>query len=111
MCTSRPISVRRTVERGGSVLIPAFAVDRTELVLLELRRLVEQGEIPDVPIFVDSPMALAALDCYRRAAQRGGPDSVRRRASSSAGSTAIACTPCTTWRGRCDSTGRAPPAS
>jgi metallo-beta-lactamase family protein len=66
-------AVRRTVERGGSVLVPAFAVDRTELVLLELRRLVEQGEIPDVPVFVDSPMALAALDCYRRAAQRGGP--------------------------------------
>lgn len=66
-------AVRRTVERGGSVLIPAFAVDRTELVLLELRRLVDQGEIPDVPVFVDSPMALAALDCYRRAAERGGP--------------------------------------
>lgn len=66
-------AISRTVERGGSVLIPAFAVDRTELVLLELRRLVEQGEIPDVPIHVDSPMALAALECYRRAAQRGGP--------------------------------------
>lgn len=66
-------AVRRTVGRGGSVLIPAFAVDRTELVLLELRRLVEEGEIPDVPIHVDSPMALAALDCYRRAAERGGP--------------------------------------
>ena len=66
-------AVRRTIERGGSVLIPAFAVDRTELVLLELRRLVEQGEIPDVPIHVDSPMALAALECYRRAAAQGGP--------------------------------------
>jgi metallo-beta-lactamase family protein len=67
-------AVRRTIGRGGSVLVPAFAVDRTELVLLELRRLVEQGEIPDVPIHVDSPMALAALDCYRRAAERGGPE-------------------------------------
>lgn len=66
-------AISRTVERGGSVLIPAFAVDRTELVLLELWRLVDQGEIPDVPIHVDSPMALAALECYRRAAQRGGP--------------------------------------
>ena len=66
-------AVSRTVARGGSVLIPAFAVDRTELVLLELRRLMERGDIPDVPVFVDSPMALAALDCYRRAASRGGP--------------------------------------
>ena len=66
-------AVSRTVARGGSVLVPAFAVDRTELVLLELRRLMERGDIPDVPVFVDSPMALAALDCYRRAASRGGP--------------------------------------
>jgi metallo-beta-lactamase family protein len=65
-------AVSRTVARGGSVLVPAFAVDRTELVLLELRRLMERGDIPDVPVFVDSPMALAALDCYRHAAARDG---------------------------------------
>ena len=65
-------AIRRTVARGGSVLVPAFAVDRTELVLLELRRLMASGEIPDVPIYVDSPMALAALDTYRRAVARGG---------------------------------------
>jgi len=61
-------AVRRTVGRGGSVLIPAFAVDRTELVLLELDRLRRAGRIPDVPIYVDSPMALSALAVYRRAA-------------------------------------------
>lgn len=60
-------TVRRTVARGGVVLIPAFAVDRTELVLLELLRLRRAGQIPEVPIFVDSPMALAALDVYRAA--------------------------------------------
>jgi metallo-beta-lactamase family protein len=66
-------AVSRTIARGGSVLIPAFAVDRTELVLLELVRLMERGEIPEVPVYVDSPMALAALDVYRHAAARGGP--------------------------------------
>ncbi len=60
-------AVTRTVERGGVVLIPAFAVDRTELVLMELRRLMSSGEIPRVPVLVDSPMALASLDVYRRA--------------------------------------------
>jgi metallo-beta-lactamase family protein len=65
-------AIRRTVRRGGSILIPAFAVDRTELVILSLRRLREAGEIPDVPIFLDSPMALAALDVYRHAAGRPG---------------------------------------
>jgi metallo-beta-lactamase family protein len=54
------------------VLIPAFAVDRTELVLLALQRLRETGSIPDVPVFVDSPMALATLDVYRRAGHRAG---------------------------------------
>jgi metallo-beta-lactamase family protein len=66
-------AISRTVERGGSVLIPAFAVDRTELVLLELRRLLDEGLVPEVPVFVDSPMALAALEVYRSAATRGGP--------------------------------------
>jgi len=58
-------AIRRTVDRGGSVLVPAFAVDRTELVLLALARLRDQDAIPRVPIHIDSPMALAALDVYR----------------------------------------------
>jgi metallo-beta-lactamase family protein len=64
--------VTRTAARGGSVLIPAFAVDRTELVLLAVRRLRQAGRIPDLPVFVDSPMALAALEVYRTAAHRPG---------------------------------------
>ena len=67
-------AIVRTAARGGSVLVPAFAVDRTEVVLLELRRLVEAGEIPDLPVFVDSPMALAALDVYRKAIVHEGPE-------------------------------------
>jgi len=70
-------AVRRTVERGGTVLVPAFAVDRTELVLLELDRLRRAGRIPRVPIYVDSPMALAALEVYRDAARH--PDGRVRR--------------------------------
>lgn len=56
--------ISRTVARGGSVLIPAFAVDRTEIVLHALHRLLVEQRIPDVPVFVDSPMALAALRVY-----------------------------------------------
>ena len=70
-------AVNRTVGRGGSVLVPAFAVDRTELGLLELDRLRRAGRIPPVPVFVDSPMALAALDVYRTAAM--DPDGAVRR--------------------------------
>lgn len=60
-------AIRRTAKRGGTILIPAFAVDRTEVVLLYLRQLVAAGEIPDLPIYVDSPMALSALEVYRSA--------------------------------------------
>jgi metallo-beta-lactamase family protein len=60
-------AVTRTAARGGTVLIPAFAVDRTELVLLELHRLMAAGRIPHLTVYVDSPMALASLDVYRKA--------------------------------------------
>jgi metallo-beta-lactamase family protein len=60
-------AVRRTVARGGSVLVPAFAVDRTQIVLHEIGVMQRSGRIPQVPVFVDSPMGLAAIDVYRRA--------------------------------------------
>ncbi|QGV77365.1 MBL fold metallo-hydrolase [Streptomyces ficellus] len=60
--------ITRTLARGGTVVIPAFALDRTEVVLHELSELRRAGTLPaDVPVFVDSPMALAALDVYRDA--------------------------------------------
>ncbi len=64
-------AVSRTAGRGGVVVIPAFAVDRTEVVLFHLRALTEAGRIPPLPVFVDSPMALAALQVYRRALREG----------------------------------------
>lgn len=57
--------VRRTLERGGSVLVPAFAVDRTEVVLKNIAQLRRDGRIPHCPVYVDSPMANLALDVYR----------------------------------------------
>lgn len=54
----------------GPVLIPAFAVDRTEVILFRLRERLMAQAIPDRPIFVDSPMALAALTVYRDAVAR-----------------------------------------
>jgi metallo-beta-lactamase family protein len=66
--------ITRTVARGGSVIIPAFAVDRTEVVLMALAALQERGAVPDVPIYVDSPMALAALEVYRRALREGSSE-------------------------------------
>jgi metallo-beta-lactamase family protein len=55
----------RTLARGGVALIPAFAIDRTAMVLHEIAGLVATGRVPDVPVYADSPMALEALEVYR----------------------------------------------
>lgn len=67
-------AINRTIKRHGSVLIPAFAVDRTEIMLMTLKRLIKSGQIPALPIFVDSPMALAALRYYREAIANKSPE-------------------------------------
>ena len=67
-------AIVRTAQRGGAVVIPSFAVDRTEVILLHLRRLMRERRIPDLPVYVDSPMALASLEIYRRALRSGGPE-------------------------------------
>lgn len=66
--------IDRTVARGGVVVIPAFAVDRTEVLLYHLHRLDRAGRLPDVPIYVDSPMALDGLRIYRSAIDDGADD-------------------------------------
>jgi metallo-beta-lactamase family protein len=64
-------AIKKVVDRAGVAVIPAFAVDRTEVVLFHLKRLVESGVIPSLPIYVDSPMALASLEVYRNAIREG----------------------------------------
>ena len=66
--------IRRTTDRGGVTIIPAFAVDRTEVLLYHLRQLVTAGRLPDIPIFVDSPMAIAALNIYYDAFEQFAED-------------------------------------
>lgn len=66
--------IARTIARGGTVVIPAFAVDRTEVVLFHLRTLMAAGAVPEVPVYVDSPLALAALRAYRAALRDRSPE-------------------------------------
>lgn len=58
--------VKETFERKGVVLIPAFAVGRTQVLLYYLHHLMEAGRIPDVPVYIDSPMAISATYLYYR---------------------------------------------
>lgn len=66
-------AITRTIGRGGVVLMPAFAVDRTFVLLMVLARLETEGRIPSVPVYVDSPMALRALDVYEKAIREHDP--------------------------------------
>ncbi len=56
--------VNRVAKRGGSIVIPAFAIGRTQTFMYYLRQLEDQQRIPHLPVYVDSPMALSATDLY-----------------------------------------------
>lgn len=57
--------VRRTIARGGKLLIPAFSVGRTQTIVYFLHELRSAGRLPDVPIYVDSPMAVRATEVFQ----------------------------------------------
>ena len=58
--------VESTAQRGGSVIIPSFAIGRTQELLYLFRQLINQNQMHDLPIHVDSPMAIDATDLYRK---------------------------------------------
>src|SRR5690348_8499047 len=57
--------VNDTAQRGGSVVIPSFAIGRTQELLYVFRELIEKGKMHPIPIHVDSPMAIDVTDIYR----------------------------------------------
>ncbi|HET9613812.1 MAG TPA: MBL fold metallo-hydrolase, partial [Candidatus Limnocylindrales bacterium] len=59
-------TVQLVHDAGGVLLIPSFAIGRTQEIVWELDRLLEQGRIPELPLYLDSPMASKASDIYRR---------------------------------------------
>ncbi len=56
--------VNRVTHRGGSIIIPAFAIGRTQTLMYYLRQLEAENKIPRLPVYVDSPMALSTTDLY-----------------------------------------------
>jgi metallo-beta-lactamase family protein len=59
-------TIHLVAEANGVLLVPSFAIGRTQEVVWELDRLIERGEIPLLPLYLDSPMASKASDIYRR---------------------------------------------
>lgn len=66
--------IRAAVQRGGSVVVPAFAVERTQKFLFLLKELMETGQIPRVPVHTDSPMAIKAVQIFLKHEEEFGPD-------------------------------------
>lgn len=58
--------INEAMERGGCLLIPAFALGRTQMVMYYLRKLMESGKVPKVPVYLDSPMAINVTALYRK---------------------------------------------
>jgi metallo-beta-lactamase family protein len=61
--------LKKAVERGGAVLVPAFSMERTQLMLYEIANFYEQGMLPKVPVFLDSPLAINVTKVYRKYAR------------------------------------------
>jgi metallo-beta-lactamase family protein len=56
--------ITTTANRGGSVIVPAFAIERTQKFVFILKHLIESGQIPRIPVFCDSPMAIKAVEIF-----------------------------------------------
>ena len=56
--------IRSAAQRGGSVIVPAFAIERTQKFVFIVKHLIESGEIPRIPVFCDSPMAIKAVEIF-----------------------------------------------
>ena len=54
----------QTVQRGGTVVVPAFAVERTQKFIFMLKHMMESGQIPKAPVYCDSPMAIKAVEIF-----------------------------------------------
>ena len=66
--------IRATVERGGSVVVPAFAVERTQKFIFMLKELMESGQMPRIPVFCDSPMAIKAVEIFLKHSEEYTPE-------------------------------------
>ena len=70
--------VSQVAQNGGKILIPAFAIGRTQQITYMLNDLWNRGDIPEVPVFVDSPLAMKATDIFRRHKELWPETMVRR---------------------------------
>ncbi len=61
--------INESVDKGGNIIIPSFAVGRTQTILFHLHKLLKAGQIPDIPVIIDSPLAISATDIFLKNSQ------------------------------------------
>lgn len=59
-------NLKEAIARGGAILVPAFSIARTQMFLYELSNFMDAGDIPRIPVFLDSPLAIKVTDIYRK---------------------------------------------
>jgi len=69
-------ALKTAIARGGTILIPAFSIERTQLMLYEISNFMEAGEIPKIPVFLDSPLAIKVTDVYAKWGEKYFKDAV-----------------------------------
>lgn len=58
--------IKKVIKKKGTLLIPTFSVEKTQIILFELNSLIESGEVESIPVFLDSPLAIKATEVYKR---------------------------------------------
>ncbi len=78
-------TLKSAIKRGGTILIPAFSLERTQLMLYELSNFFAAGDLPKVPVFLDSPLAIKVTEVYEKWGpeyfKKGTAEEVRREGS------------------------------
>ncbi len=59
-------TMQKAIERGGVILMPSFSIERTQLMLYEIGTMMEKGEIPQIPVYLDSPLAINVTAVYKK---------------------------------------------
>lgn len=59
-------ALARAIKRGGTILIPAFSIERSQLMLYEISNMMDAGDLPRIPVFLDSPLAIKVTELYEK---------------------------------------------
>lgn len=72
--------IKDTIEKRGTLIIPAFSIERTQIILYEIHKFIENGLMPKIPVYLDSPLAIKVTEIYRKR-HKNFKDSIQKEIS------------------------------